>query len=86
MVALSCRFALDIFTVAQQDQPHPEPNPLAHDPGCDLWFWGAASVGLLADSTGGRVGLLKLPLSLNDPGSPGAMVDLLAFPCALAAI
>ena len=34
MVALSRRFALDIFTVAQQDLPHPEPDLL----GCDLWF------------------------------------------------
>ena len=38
MVALSCRFALDIFTIAQQDRPHPEPDHLAHGPGCDLWF------------------------------------------------
>ena len=27
MVALVCRFALDIFTIAQQDRPHPEPDP-----------------------------------------------------------
>ena len=26
MVASSCRFALDIFTVAQQDRPRPEPD------------------------------------------------------------
>ena len=38
MVALSCRFALDIFTIAQVDRPRPEPDLLAHDPGCDLWF------------------------------------------------
>ena len=38
MVALSCRFALDIFTIAQQDRPDPEPDHLPHDPGCDLWF------------------------------------------------
>ena len=38
MVALSCRFSLDIFTIAQQDWPHLEPDHLAHDPGCDLWF------------------------------------------------
>ena len=34
MVALSCRFALDIFTIAQQDRP----DHLANDPRCDLWF------------------------------------------------
>ena len=38
MVALSCRFALDIFTFAQQDRPFPEPDLLAHDPGSGLWF------------------------------------------------
>ena len=38
MVALSCRFALDIFTVAQQYQPLPEPDLLVHDPGHDLLF------------------------------------------------
>ena len=31
-MALSCRFALDIFTIAPQDCPHPEPDHLAHDP------------------------------------------------------
>ena len=36
MAALSCRFALDIVTVAQQDRPHLEPDLLAHDPGRDL--------------------------------------------------
>ena len=35
MVALSCRVALGIF---KQDRPHPEPDHLAHDPGCALWF------------------------------------------------
>ena len=38
MVALSCRFALDIFNIAQQDWSRPEPDLLAHDSGCDLWF------------------------------------------------
>ena len=37
-VALSCRLALDIFTVAQQYQPLPEPDLLVHDPGHDLLF------------------------------------------------
>ena len=37
-VALTCRFALDNFTVAQQDGPRPEPDLLAHDPGRDLWL------------------------------------------------
>ena len=37
-VALSCRFALDIFTVAQQYQPPPEPDLVVHDPGHDLLF------------------------------------------------
>ena len=38
VVALSCRFALDIFTVARQDWPHSEPDLLAHDSGRDLWL------------------------------------------------
>ena len=38
MVALSCRFVLDIFTVAQQYRAPPEPDLLAHDPGHDFWF------------------------------------------------
>ena len=37
-VALSCRFALDIFTVAQQYQPLPESDLLVHDPGHNLLF------------------------------------------------
>ena len=37
MVDLSCRFALEIFTIAQRDRSLPEPDRLAHDPGCDLW-------------------------------------------------
>ena len=37
MVALGCRFALDILTVAQQDWPPPVPVTLAHDPGHALW-------------------------------------------------
>ena len=36
MVTLSCRIALDIFTIAQQDLSHREPNHLAHDPRCDF--------------------------------------------------
>ena len=28
----------DIFTIAQQDRPQPEPDLLAHDLGCGLWF------------------------------------------------
>ena len=31
-IALGCRFALDIFTTAQQDRPSPEPNPLPLEP------------------------------------------------------
>ena len=38
MVALGCRFALDIFTTAQQDRPLLDPSPLAHDPGFAIWF------------------------------------------------
>ena len=26
------------ITTVQQDRPDPEPDHLAHDPGCDLWF------------------------------------------------
>ena len=37
MVTLSCRFALDVFTIAQQDRPLPEPDDLAQALGCDLW-------------------------------------------------
>ena len=33
MVALGCRFALDIFTIAQQDRPPSVTFPLPHDPG-----------------------------------------------------
>ena len=51
MVALPCRFALDIFTIAEQDWPRLEPDLLAHDPGCDLWFCGTASPGPPGDST-----------------------------------
>ena len=38
MIALGCRFALDIFTIAQQDPPPPVPGPLPHDPGFAHWF------------------------------------------------
>ena len=37
-MALGCRFALDIFTVAQQDRPSPDPVPLPLDPGLEAWF------------------------------------------------
>ena len=30
-------FAQDIFNIAQQDRPLPQPEHLAHDPGRDLW-------------------------------------------------
>ena len=33
MIALGCRFALDIFTIAQQDRPPPVPVSPPHDPG-----------------------------------------------------
>ena len=54
MAALSCRFALDIFTIAQQDRPLPEPDHLAHDSGCDLWSCGTASPGPPEVSAGVR--------------------------------
>ena len=38
MVALGCRFALDIFAIAQQDRHSLDPVLLAHDPGFALWF------------------------------------------------
>ena len=38
MIALGCRFALNIFTIAQQDRPPPVPVPLPHDPGFAHWF------------------------------------------------
>ena len=38
MVALGCRFAFDIFTIAQQDRLLPDPAPLPHHPGFALWF------------------------------------------------
>ena len=37
MVALGCRFALDVFTIAQQDYPLADHNSLNHDPGRALW-------------------------------------------------
>ena len=33
MIALGCKFALDIFTNTQQDRPPPDPVPLPLDPG-----------------------------------------------------
>ena len=38
MIALGCRFALDIFTIAQQDRRPPVPVPLPRDPGFARWF------------------------------------------------
>ena len=38
MVALGCRFALDMFAYASARPAHPEPDPLAHDPGYAFWF------------------------------------------------
>ena len=46
MVALGCGFALDVFTIAQQDRPLPVPTPLAHDPGLALWLGVLVLVGL----------------------------------------
>ena len=37
MVALECRFALDVFIVAQQDFPLADHNSLNHDLGRALW-------------------------------------------------
>ena len=37
MVALGCRFALDVFTSALQDRPLADPDPPPHDPGHALW-------------------------------------------------
>ena len=58
-----------------QDRPHPEADPLAHDPGYASWFLTASLVKLIAFSTGGRasmsfvrmvlVGPLKVFLNLN---------------------
>ena len=73
MVALSCRFALDIFTVAQQYQP-PAPDLPAHDPGHDFCpgqalsrqhGWTCIIVAFLLL----HACLLKVPFNLNDPGS-----------------
>ena len=37
-IALGCRFALDIFTIFQQDRPSPDPVPLPLDPGFEPCF------------------------------------------------
>ena len=87
-VALLCRFALDNFTVAQQDRPPPEPDLLAHGPEPDLLAlsrrhsqafgrqdaWTCILVAFLLLPAG----LLKVPLSLNDPGG-GSLVLLRAL-------
>ena len=36
-VALGCRFALDVFTIAQQDYPVPDQEPVICDPGPAAW-------------------------------------------------
>ena len=75
MVALSCRFALDMFTVAQQDGPHPEPDLLAHDPEHELCLWVVAPAGVLAGQHGWTcilVAFLLLPAGLLKVGSPSA--------------
>ena len=38
MGALGCKFALDVFTIAEQDRPLPVLTPLVHDPGLALWL------------------------------------------------
>ena len=37
-IALGCRFVVDIFTIAQQERPSPEPDPLPLEPGLEPWF------------------------------------------------
>ena len=37
-ISLGCRFALDMFTIAQQDRPSPEPDPLPSEPDLEPWF------------------------------------------------
>ena len=37
-IALGCRFALDIFTIAQQDRPEPEPEPLPLESETEPWL------------------------------------------------
>ena len=37
MVALGCRFALDVFTIDQQDRLLADLDPLTHDPVHALW-------------------------------------------------
>ena len=36
--ALGCRVALDIFTIAQQDRPSPEPDPPPFDAELEPWL------------------------------------------------
>ena len=46
MVALGCRFALDVFTIAQQDRPLVEADPLLHTPGsaCNRQHWWTCAI------------------------------------------
>ena len=72
-VTLSCRFALCIFTVAQQDWPHPEPDLVAHDPDATFGTESRPQRGFTPTSMGGRASLSPSfccrGFSLNDPGS-----------------
>ena len=66
-IALSHRFAPDVFTEAQND-PLAEPVALPHEPGFALWFFELCQ--LSAVSTGGRALPTPSPLvRLNDPFS-----------------
>ena len=70
-VALSCRFALDILTIAQRDRPRPpwmRPLVLRHGLAQASGLqhgWTCAFVAFLTLP----LGLLEVPLSLSDPGS-----------------
>ena len=47
--------------------PHPEPDPLAHDPGYAFWFWAATPVAHIAFSTGGRASMSFVRMVLDRP-------------------